>query len=71
MNAARLASIDIHSVRSRALKAQASTTCVPEVLMTLIRWPALTRTAFPERAGIVTSSAITGSPSATSRDSRS
>ena len=36
MNAARLASIDIHSVRSRALKAQASTTCVPEVLMTLI-----------------------------------
>src|SRR5439155_11619447 len=41
MNEARLASIDIHSVRSRALNAQASTTCVPCVLTTLMCWPAL------------------------------
>src|SRR5262245_16596411 len=67
MNEARLASIDIHSVRSSALNAHASTTWVPEVLMTLIRWPALTRAAFPERAGIVTRSAISGAPSRTSR----
>jgi len=37
MNHARLASIDIHSVTSFALKAQVSTTCVPWVLVTLTR----------------------------------
>ena len=34
MNHARLASIAIHSVRSLALNAQASTTCVPCVFTT-------------------------------------
>src|SRR5258705_10681396 len=59
MNEARLASIDIHSVRSRALKAHASTTCVPWVLTTLMCWPAPACAALPPRAGIVTSSALT------------
>src|SRR4029453_13042748 len=62
MNEARLASIDIHSVRSRALNAQASTTCVPCVLMTLMCWPALACAALPPRAGIVTSSPLTWAP---------
>src|SRR5256886_6098071 len=62
MNHARLASIDIHSVRSRALNAQASTTWVPWVFTTLMRCPAPTRAALPRRAGIVTSSGLTGPP---------
>src|SRR5437879_131622 len=62
MNEARLASIDIHSVRSRALNAQASTTWVPWVLTILMCWPALACAALPPRAGIVTSSALTGRP---------
>src|SRR5438128_52339 len=62
MNHARLASIDIHSVTSRALNAQASTTCVPWVLTTLIRWAALTRAALPRPAGIVTSPVLTAPP---------
>ena len=52
-NHARLASMDIHSATSRALKAHVSTTCVPWVLMTLIRWPAATRAAAPRRAGML------------------
>ena len=36
-NHARLASMDIHSVTSRALNAQVSTTCVPCVLMIVMR----------------------------------
>src|SRR2546429_1164906 len=63
MNRARLASIDIHSVTSRALNAQASTTWVPWVLTTLMRCPAWTRAALPRRAGIVTSWVFTGPPS--------
>src|SRR5437016_3906134 len=47
MNHARLASIDIHSVKSRALNAQASTTWVPWVFTTLMRCPAPTRAALP------------------------
>src|SRR6516164_5055464 len=62
MNEARLASIDIHSVRSRALKAQASTTCVPCEFTTLMCWPALACAALPPRAGIVTSSPVTWRP---------
>ena len=62
MNHARLASIAIHSVASPALNAQASTTCVPWVLTTLMRWPAGTRAAMPRRAGIVVSPALTGPP---------
>src|SRR2546428_6453633 len=62
MTHARLASIDIHSVRSRALNAQASTTWVPWVFTTLMRCPAPTRAALPRRAGIVTSSGLTGPP---------
>src|SRR5438094_3202352 len=62
MNEARLASIDIHSVRSWALNAQASTTCVPCVLTTLMCWPALACAALPPRAGIVTSSPLTWAP---------
>src|SRR5207245_11145811 len=62
MNHARLASIDIHSVRSRALNAQASTTWVPWVFATLMRCPAPTGAAWPRRAGIVTSAGLTGPP---------
>src|SRR5438128_10281657 len=62
MNHARLASIDIHSVRSRALNAQGSATWVPWVFTTLMRCPAPTRAALPRRAGIVTSSGLTGPP---------
>src|SRR5438309_1547923 len=51
MNEARLASIDIHSVRSRALNAQASTTCVPWVLTTLMCWPELTERPDDETVG--------------------
>jgi hypothetical protein len=36
-NHARLASMDIHSVGSAALNAQVSTTCVPCVLMIVMR----------------------------------
>ena len=62
-NHARLASMDIHSVGSAALNAQVSTTCVPCVLMIVMRWPLLTRAALPRRAGIVTVSAVMlGSP---------
>src|SRR5216683_1012098 len=53
MNQARLHSIDIHSVTSFALNAQVSTTCEPWVLITLTRWPFVTRAATPRRAGIV------------------
>src|SRR6266480_4771699 len=60
MNRARLASIDIHSVTSRALNAQASTTWVPWVLTTLMRRPEWTRAAVPRRAGIVTSWVFAG-----------
>jgi hypothetical protein len=49
MNDARLASIDIHSVTSWALKAQASTTCIPWALMTLMPCPAVARAALPRR----------------------
>ncbi len=63
MNHARLASIDIHSVTSRALNAHVSTTCVPWVLMTLTRWPAATRAAAPRRAGIVRSCVVAIGPS--------
>src|SRR4029450_11020275 len=52
-NHARLASIDIHSATSRPLKAHVSTTCVPWGLMTLIRWPAVTRAAGPRGWEIV------------------
>src|SRR6266545_5577618 len=69
MNHARLASIAIHSDVSRALNAQASTTCVPWVFTTLMRRPALTRAALPRRAGIVTSSPLIA-PAASSRPSR-
>src|SRR2546429_7822779 len=62
MNHARLASIDIHSVTSRASNAQASTTWVPWVFTTLMRCPAPTRAALPRRAGIVTSSGLMGPP---------
>src|SRR5229473_349107 len=58
MNQARLHSIDIHSVTSFALNAQVSTTCEPWVLITLTRWPFVTRAATPRRAGIVRISVV-------------
>src|SRR3989442_15058447 len=62
MNRARLASIDLGAVRSAVLNPQASTSWVPWVFTTLMSWPAPTRAALPRRAGIVTSSGLTGPP---------
>src|SRR4029079_5165855 len=52
-NAARLASIDIHSAGSLAAKAHVSTTWVAWVFITRTWRPAGTRAAAPRRAGIV------------------